>query len=252
LAPNYLNREMSADLHTPRRARVSIALGVVLLHALAFTILIRAFAPDFGQTILNPAIRAFDVVIDRTPPVRPPVRPPEPTSAPLAEAPSGLAGRRATPRAIAAPPVHIALAPLRAPPVVGNGSENDAGAQEQGPGVGAGASGSGNGTGSVGMGGGGATKPIKIAGDIVSARDYPAKSRTLRIGSAVTIALTVNVDGRVSDCRIVGPSRDPEADAITCRLATTRFRFKPAHDATGRPVASTFGWRQRWFAPTAP
>ena len=64
-------------------------------------------------------------------------------------------------------------------------------------------------------------------------------------------ALTVNAEGRVSDCRIVRASRDPEADRITCALATQRFRFQPAHDAAGRPVSGVYGWQQRWFAPAA-
>ena len=48
-------------------------------------------------------------------------------------------------------------------------------------------------------------------------------------------------------CRIHRASPDPEADRITCQLATERFRFKPATDAAGNPVVSTFGWQQRWF-----
>jgi protein TonB len=38
-----------------------------------------------------------------------------------------------------------------------------------------------------------------------------------------------------------------EADAITCRLAIQRFRFRPATDTDGKPVVSTFGWQQRGF-----
>ena len=34
---------------------------------------------------------------------------------------------------------------------------------------------------------------------------------------------------------------------ITCALALQRFRFKPATDGQGNPVASTYGWRQRWY-----
>ena len=62
------------------------------------------------------------------------------------------------------------------------------------------------------------------------------------------IALTVGTDGRVKGCRIVRPSPDPEADAITCRLATERFRFRPARDRNGEPVESVYGWRQSWFS----
>ena len=88
-----------------------------------------------------------------------------------------------------------------------------------------------------------------IAGDINAARDYPAASREQRLGDYVIIALTVSVDGRAKACRIHRPSRDPAADQITCRLAQQRFRFRPATNARGEPVESTYGWRQAWFPP---
>jgi periplasmic protein TonB len=47
---------------------------------------------------------------------------------------------------------------------------------------------------------------------------------------------------------VIRPSPDPEADAIVCRLAEQRFRFRPATDAAGNPVPATYGWRQEWFA----
>ena len=43
------------------------------------------------------------------------------------------------------------------------------------------------------------------------------------------------------------PSPDPEADAITCRLATERFVFRPRLDDAGNPAVGIFRWRQRWF-----
>jgi protein TonB len=63
----------------------------------------------------------------------------------------------------------------------------------------------------------------------------------------VVIELTVGTDGRVSACRVTDPSPDPQADAITCRLATERFVFRPRLDAAGEPAVGTYRWRQRWF-----
>ena len=54
-------------------------------------------------------------------------------------------------------------------------------------------------------------------------------------------------DGRVTACRVTDPSPDPEADAITCRLASERFVFRPRLDASGQPVVGIYRWRQRWF-----
>ena len=80
----------------------------------------------------------------------------------------------------------------------------------------------------------------------IRASDYPEASRPLRIGDYVIVALTIGTDGRVSTCRIHRPSRDAESDAITCRLARERFRFRPATDGLGRPAVAEFGWRQSW------
>ena len=109
-------------------------------------------------------------------------------------------------------------------------------------------SGSGNGAGlGIGSGLGGGAPVIKIAGDIQSARDYPRAGRDLRVGDYVIVAISVGADGRPTACRIHRASRDADADAITCRLALERFRFRPATDGEGRPIATVYGWRQAWF-----
>jgi protein TonB len=239
---------IDAEMNTPRRARLGAATLTAALHVVVIAVLIRAFAPDLGAALVRPATQAFDVVI------RAPEPTPSPTPTPkramsLAEGAAAPAGKKAEPRAVAAPRPAIVLAPAVAPPIAGKGAADSSGALDAGQGTGAGGQGSGTGAGGAGAGGGGATKPIKIAGDIVSARDYPKDTRKLRLGSAVTIALSVTTEGRVSQCRIVRPSRDPEADRITCRLATERFRFRPALDSAGQPVASVYGWQQRWFKP---
>ncbi|MBA3054099.1 MAG: energy transducer TonB, partial [Sphingomonadales bacterium] len=121
--------------------------------------------------------------------------------------------------------------------------------RDEGAGTGAGGRGEGTGSGGSGsgQGAGGGTKPIKIAGEINSARDYPSATRDLRIGDSVVIWLTVGTDGKPDACKVARPSKDAEANAITCRLALERFRFRPATDANGKPVVSTYGWQQRWF-----
>jgi protein TonB len=180
---------------------------------------------------------------------------PEPTieAAPVEyEGKAAPAGKRARPREVAAPKALVTLSPTRAPPLAGSGPDDSAGARETGEGTGAGGAGQGTGSGGTGAGtggGGSGTKAVKIAGDIVSARDYPKATRALRLGSAVTIALTVNPEGRATDCRILRASRDPDADRVTCRLALERFRFRPARDVDGKPIPSTYGWQQRWFTP---
>ena len=199
---------------------------------------------------MQPTTAAFDVTVTAPPPPAPPPAAEQEHAEP--EGRAAPAGKAARPRAVSAPKPAIVLPTTPAPPVSGSGSQDSSGARDRGDGTGAGGTGQGMGAGGSGSGtgGGGATKAVKIAGDIVSTRDYPAATRDLRLGGAVTIALTVDEEGRPGDCRVVRPSRDPEADAITCRLARDRFRFRPARNGAGQAIKSVYGWQQRWFTPS--
>ncbi len=237
------------DLSAPRPFRLAAFVAVALLHLLAVAALIRAFAPAFVAETVDAVVSTFSVTITAPEPSPEPVPQPEPQAAAPAGK-SGEAGKRATPREVTAPKPKIAIPrPQAAPQVASTGAADTSGARDAGVGTGAGGPGSGPGSGGAGdgQGSGGGTKPVKIAGEINSARDYPIASRDLRIGDHVIVWLTVGTDGRATACRVARASRDAEADAITCRLAQERFRFRPATDAAGRPVVSTYGWQQRWF-----
>ncbi|MCB2058924.1 MAG: TonB family protein [Novosphingobium sp.] len=234
-----------ADLRAPRRMKLGVVVFVAALHVLAVLALIRAFAPDFTGMVADRVISAFTVEVSTPEPS--PTPEPKDTERAGAAAP---AGKKATPKEVAAPAPKIDIAKLQAPEVAAMGDDVTSGARDRGEDTGAGGQGKGTGSGDGGSGAGaGGGKLEKIAGDINSARDYPRKSRDLRIGDYVIIALTVGTDGRVKACRVHRASRDPEADRITCELATKRFRFRPATDANGNPVESVYGWKQRWFYP---
>lgn len=235
-----------ADLTPPRATRLGVLAAVAALHIVVVAVLVRAFSPQFAASVVQGVTQAVTVSVETPAPA------PSPSPEKAAPEPQGAAappGRKARPRETSAPEARVAVRPTQAPPVAGTGRDNASGARDEGQG--SGASGRGDGTGSgaggSGQGGGVAAPPVKIAGDINSARDYPRESRDLRIGTEVIVALTVGTDGRVKACRVVKPSPDPQAGAITCRLASARFRFRPAQDASGRPVEAVYGWRQRWF-----
>ncbi len=235
-----------AEITSSRPTRTGIALGVALIHILAVIGLIRAFAPDLPDRLANQVGEVLTVTVITPSPT--PTPKPSPKDTERAGA-AGEAGKKAVPKEVSAPKPKIAIAKSPAPPVSSTGSANTSGARDTGQGTGAGGQGSGTGSGTGGQGqGAGGGKPLqKIAGEINSARDFPRETRDLRDGSHVIVALTVGSDGRVKGCRIVTPSADPEADRITCRLATERFRFRPATDAAGNPVSSVYGWRQEWW-----
>lgn len=182
-----------------------------------------------------------------------PLDPPKPAPTPKTPEPAGASGEEGR-KAEAKATVARARVPARkvpAPPVASTGNDVRSGAAAQGQGTGGGGEGMDTGSGNSGNGSGGglARKAEKIAGDIRSTRDYPKDSQQERIGKRVVILLTVGTDGKVSGCKVWRASGVPDADAITCKLASERFRFRPATDAQGAPVESTYGWEQRWFAP---
>ncbi len=234
-----------ADISVPKEAKFGIGALVVVLHVLAIIGLIRAFAPDFSAQVVEQVVSTFNVTITA----------PEPTPSPTASNKAGTAaeiGKKATPKEVAAKKPKLAIAsPSPVPAVAAKGADDSAGAANSGPGTGAGGQGSGRGSGNGGdgTGGGKATKFVQIAGTIDSARDYPKDTRDLRIGKEVVIMFTIGTDGRVRNCRVRDPSGDPQSDAITCKLAEQRFRFKPSTDASGNPIEAQYGWRQRWFYP---
>ncbi|MEP6869771.1 MAG: energy transducer TonB [Novosphingobium sp.] len=234
-----------ADLTSPRPVRIGAFAAVAALHLGLFLALLRAFAPDFTHEVAGQVLATFTV----TPPAEPPPPPPPVKNGREVQAGAeGTAGRKAVPRAVSAPPPRLKL-PSRsaAPPVSSTGSASTSGARDAGQGSGAGSQGSGTGNGGEGSGAGSGTPSAKLSGEINSARDYPLSTRDLRIDDYVVIYLTIGTDGRAHDCRVARPSKDEAANQITCKLAMKRFRFRPATDAAGNPVPSTFGWQQKWF-----
>jgi protein TonB len=228
-----------------RRPRWGTLALIVLFHLAALVGLAQAFAPDFTSAAVRSARSLVTVTI-----TVPPEPDPEPEPSPQAsEGAAGEEGDRATPREVVAPEAPLPR-PSPAPRASSTGQANASGARETGSGTGAGGEGQGTGSGNAGSGSGAGsgTRPLeKIAGDINMARDYPRAGREARRGHDVVIELTVGTDGRVSACRVTDPSPDPEADAVTCRLATERFVFRPRLDASGRAAVGIYRWRQRWF-----
>ena len=235
--------EEPADLSAARGTRLGVVVLVALLHVAALLGLIRAFAPDFTAQVTKTVLSTFSVTVVTPPPA------PEPSKEPERAGAAAEAGKKAVAREVKADKPKVELAKTPAPKAASTGIANSSGAKDAGTGTGAGGQGAGTGSGTGGNGsGGGLTRKVeKIAGAINSAKDYPRETRELRKDDYVIVAITVSAEGKPTACRIVRPSKDAQANAITCTLAMQRFRFKPATDVQGNPVASTYGWRQRWY-----
>ena len=231
-----------------RRARAGLGLTIVAIHVLLGFGLVRAFG---GVRALAEQVGLGPVLVALTVPDKP-APPPAPTRAVTsheAEGASGAAGKRAAADQIVAPPARLPIPAPPAAPVAGTGNETRSGATASGEGTGGASTGAGTGSGGAGNGSGGrfvAAKPEKIAGDLAES-DYPKAGRAKRLGTAVIVVLTVGTDGHVTACRVHQPSGDPEADAVTCKLARERFRFHPALDQNGDPIEASYGWRQSFF-----
>ena len=205
------------------RSRDLAMVLAVVLHGLLLAGLAAGLAPDRLRQTRDAVMVAITITPPHPPPPPPIARVTPSRRHPSIAPPSGL-----TPPLIL-PIQSIALAAPQ--PAV---AANVGGEGREGTGLGAGA---GHGTG---------TGPVLLTGGIRVA-DYPVGSRALRLGHAVLITFTVGTDGRVHDCQVREASPDAEADAITCRLAEQRFRFRPATDDAGNTVTSIYGWRQKWF-----
>ena len=216
------------------RTRAWLLLAVAVLHVglgIAIYTGLASRAIELTSDALQPP-EAYSIPLDPPPPPPPPPASPAPTPKPAGA--EGAAAKKAKPKPVVAAPARIPNKAMTAAPAASTGDATRSGANSAGTGTGGGASGAGTGSGGNGDGwGAGGSRAVKIAGDITAGRDYPARTQTQRIGTEVIVALTVGTDGRVRACRILTPSPDAEADAITCRLATKRFRFRPATNRAG-------------------
>lgn len=74
---------------------------------------------------------------------------------------------------------------------------------------------------------------------LFSADDYPASALRNGEQGAVQARLSIDADGRVSECSIIRSSGHASLDAATCNILQRRARFLPAHNANGNPTTDT-------------
>ncbi|WP_438944396.1 energy transducer TonB [Pontixanthobacter luteolus] len=86
-------------------------------------------------------------------------------------------------------------------------------------------------------------------GSWASPRDYPSRALREEREGVTRFRVTVNADGRVTNCQITGSSGHSDLDETTCKLITRRGRFRPATDGNGQETTGTWSNAVRWQIP---
>lgn len=220
----------------PDKAK-AIAAVIAVHAALAFVIL-----SGLNVRTVTEAVQALKTFNLETPPPPPPIqRQIRPHPHEKVNKPQGAPAKKAEPSPVVAPPTPLPVrSPLPAAKVAGTGNAPTSGAAAAGKGTGAGGSGYG-----VGGGEGGSFTPARKLTKIPD-REYGRFAATGIASGSVAIAVRVNPDGSVSNCRVMRSSGDPNADALMCQLFVQYVRFSPARDPAGRAIAQDITWVPIW------
>lgn len=243
----------SVSSRRDRAGAAGLAAGLTALIGLALAMELGVSAPRGSDDALD----VFSALPTAPPPKPRTVPKPRRSRRPEgAAAPPNLRSR-ATEVVAPAPVVPLpAVAPVVAAPVANLGTDATQGAAERpGPGTGAGGYGTGTGSGGSGDGDGGGwtdeTPPRRLRGRLKDS-DYPREAADLGQSGTVSVRYFVEVDGRVTGCRVTRSSGSAALDGTTCRLIERRFRYDPSRDAAGRPVRSVVVVDHEWVMERAP
>ena len=92
-------------------------------------------------------------------------------------------------------------------------------------------------------------EPRGNPGSWANANDYPSRALREEREGTTRFRLTVNADGRVSDCQITGSSGHADLDEAACKNLTRRARFRPSLDANGNATTGYYSNAVRWEIP---
>jgi len=84
---------------------------------------------------------------------------------------------------------------------------------------------------------------VQAKGDvrnIFSSGDYPSEAMNHRQEGTVQFLLLIDEKGKVAGCHILKASGAPVLDGMGCQVIVERARFKPALDAQGKPMRSSY------------
>lgn len=87
--------------------------------------------------------------------------------------------------------------------------------------------------------------PRNNPGTWATPNDYPSRALREERTGTTTFRVTIDGDGRVANCQIVGSSGHADLDEATCKNVSRRARFRKPSDGYG----SVYTNRVRWVIP---
>lgn len=235
---------MAAYRATEQNDRAKALAGVLLVHVALGAVILTGLNVQVVHRAVE-QLKTFN--IDEKPPP-PPAPPPPPTreQAQKAKEEEGAAGKKAEPTPVVVPKPKIvvpAKPPVAAAHVAGTGSATRSGAATDGTGTGAGGTGTGRGGGGTGDFTG--FTPARLVRNL-GHRDYRILTTGRMPYGRAVLWLLIDEFGLPVQCQVTRSSGDPYVDAGLCPLATQRLRFRPAMDASGRPIPYRYNYYANW------
>lgn len=92
-------------------------------------------------------------------------------------------------------------------------------------------------------------EPIGSPGNWITTGDYPLGGLQSGANGIVQFRLDIGPNGKVIGCHILYRTKPDAFADLTCRLLTSRARFKPALDRSNVPIRSYFISKVRWIIP---
>ncbi len=92
-------------------------------------------------------------------------------------------------------------------------------------------------------------QPRGNTGRWVTTNDYPSRALREEREGTTRVNLTVNTDGRVTNCVVTSSSGHSDLDEAVCKNATRRARFRSATNGDGQEVTGTYSFAVRWQMP---
>lgn len=241
-----------------KRDRGGAVAAVIAVHAaLLFALLHLSGRIDLADP--QAALRVFDVREQLPPPLPPPEpirKGPEQRKAAKSQSQGAASPKnirsQATPVVAPKPRIELprprTIAVTQAPR---DGAQPTQGASDvRGPGTGAGGTGTGTGSGGSGSGTGGGgdggyiVPPHLLTPDL-RGRDFPrAMLDSWPRGAQLFARIRVSATGTVAQCIVDRGTGSPGIDATICSMIQQRFRYSPARNRAGQPVAGWSGYRQ--------